>query len=223
MTNDKLGILGGSFDPIHYGHLRPAQAVRDRLALEPMLIIPAPHPPHRRLPVAEAHHRLRMAELACEEFAGFQVDDREYRRGGPSFTVLTLESLRSEFGRRPICLLLGMDAFEGLETWHEWTRLPQLAHLVVMTRPGWEFPGEAQLPAWARGRVVHEARALSQSSAGNILFQPVPPEDISATALRAAIARGESVRGRVPDAVWEYIGANHLYQTRGVDAETQSR
>jgi nicotinate-nucleotide adenylyltransferase len=218
-----LGVFGGTFDPIHYGHLRPAQVVRERLALESLLIVPAPHPPHRRQPVAAANHRLRMVQLACEEFPGFKVDDREYRRGGPSFTVLTLESLRSELGARPICLLLGMDAYEDLETWHEWTRLPQLAHLVVMTRPGWEFPGEAQLPVWARGRVVHEARALAQVSAGCIFFQPVPPEDISATAIRGAIARGESVRGQLPDAVWEYICTNRLYQPRGADAETQSR
>ena len=218
-----LGVFGGTFDPIHYGHLRPVEAVRERLALEPMLIVPAPNPPHRRPPVAATHHRLRMAELACQAFPGLRLDDREYRRGGPSFTVLTLESLRSEFGERPICLLMGMDAFEGIEAWHEWTRLLQLAHFVVMTRPGWEFPGEAQLPAWARGRVVHETRALSQAGAGSICFQSVPPEDISATAIRAAIARGGSVRGQVPDAVWEYICANRLYQPRGADAETQSR
>jgi len=218
-----LGVLGGTFDPIHYGHLRPAQAVRERLALAPMLIIPAPNPPHRRPPVAPADHRLRMVELACAEFPGLQVDDREYRRGGASFTVLTLESLRREFGDRPICLLMGMDAFEGIETWHEWTRLPQLAHLVVMTRPGWAFPGEAQLPAWARGRIVQESRALSQKNAGCVFFQSVPPEDISATTIRAAIARGESVRGQLPETVWEYICANRLYQSRGADAETQSQ
>jgi len=216
-----LGVFGGTFDPIHYGHLRPVQVLRERLALDPLLVIPAPNPPHRHPPVASAQHRLRMVKLACEAFAGFRVDDREYRRGGPSFTVLTLESLRSEYGQRPLCLLMGMDAFEGLETWHEWTRLPQLAHLIVMTRPGWEFPGERALPEWARGRVVHQQAALTQASAGSILFQPVPPEAISGTAIRAAIARGESVRGQLPDAVWEYIVANCLYQQkRGADAET---
>jgi len=215
-----LGVFGGTFDPIHYGHLRPVQVLRERLALDPLLIVPAVNPPHRHPPFASALHRMRMVELACETFAGFRVDDREYRRGGPSFTVLTLESLRSEYGQRPICLLMGMDAFEGIETWHEWTRLPQLAHLIVMTRPGWEFPDERALPPWARGRVVHEQAAITQASAGAILFQPVPPENISGTAIRAAIARGESVRGQLPDAVWEYIVANRLYQQRGADAET---
>ncbi len=207
-----LGLLGGTFDPVHYGHLRPAQEVLLALGLEEIRIIPAAQPPHRHTPVASAEHRLRMVELAVREFAGFRVDDREYRRNGPSYTVLTLESLRAEFGARPLCLLMGIDAFLEIETWHQWTRLPELAHLIVMQRPGWQIP--EKLPDWAAPRVCREPRALAASEAGCVYFQTVTPQDISATRLRAAIARGESAAEQVPAAVWDYIRTNRLYSVR---------
>ena len=209
-----IGILGGTFDPIHYGHLRPAQEVLRALDLAEVRIIPAANPPHRRAPLATAEQRLRMAELAVAEFPGLRVDDREIRRGGPSYTVLTLESLRGEFGVRPLCLLLGLDAFEGLETWHQWRRLPELAHFVVMTRPGWSLPAAGVLPAWARGRLAHATSDLTQTGAGKIYFQTVTPQDISATRIREAIARGEAVDGLLPSAVLDYLRANRIYLDR---------
>jgi nicotinate-nucleotide adenylyltransferase len=209
-----IGILGGTFDPIHYGHLRPAQEVLRALDLAEVRIIPAANPPHRHAPQATAAQRLRMAELAVAEFPGLRVDDREIRRGGPSYTVLTLESLREEFGARPLCLLLGLDAFEGLETWHQWQRLPELAHFVVMTRPGWSLPAAEGLPAWARGRLAHAAGELARTSAGKIHFQTVTPQDISATHIREAIARNEPVDGLLPPVVLDYLRANRIYLNR---------
>ena len=210
-----LGILGGTFDPIHYGHLRPAQEVLRALDLAEIRVIPAANPPHRRPPVATAEQRLRMVELAVAGVPGFTVDDREFRRGGPSYTVLTLESLRREFGERPLCLLMGLDAFEGIETWHQWQRLPELAHFIVMTRPGWEFPAGERLPPWARDRLVRETSKLAQAGAGKIYFQAVTPQDISATRIREALARGEPVEAWLPFAVLEYIRANRVYADRG--------
>ena len=210
-----LGILGGTFDPIHYGHLRPAQESLRALDLAEIRVIPAANPPHRRPPVATPAQRLRMVELAVAGVPGFTVDDREFRRGGPSYTVLTLESLRSEFGDRPLCLLMGLDAFEGIETWHRWQHLPELAHFIVMTRPGWEFPAGEKLPPWARDRLVRETSKLAQASAGKIYFQAVTPQDISATRIREALARGEPVEAWLPSAVLEYIRANHVYVNRG--------
>jgi nicotinate-nucleotide adenylyltransferase len=204
-----IGILGGTFDPIHYGHLRPAQEAQRALALGEIRVIPAAVPAHRRAPVATAAQRLHMAELAVPDFPGFRVDDREIRRGGPSYTVLTLESLRAELGRRPLCLLLGVDAFRDIETWHQWTRLPELAHLVVMQRPGWALPDP--LPAWALPRLSRDARELTGQAAGRIYFQTAAPQDISATRLRVAIGRGESVEGQLPPAVWDYIRQNRIY------------
>ena len=209
-----LGILGGTFDPIHYGHLRPAQEVLRVLDLAEIRVIPAADPPHSRPRVATPEQRLRMVELAVTGVPGFTLDDREFRRGGPSYTVLTLESLRREFGERPLCLLLGLDAFEGIETWHQWQRLPELAHFIVMTRPGWEFPAGARLPPWVRDRQVRDTSMLNQASAGKIYYQAVTPQDISATQIRDALARDEPVEALLPSAVLEYICANHVYVNR---------
>lgn len=210
-----IGILGGTFDPIHYGHLRPAQELLRVLEPAEIRVIPAASPPHRRAPAATAAQRLHMAELAVAEIPGFVVDDREYRRGGPSYTVLTLESLRREFGDRPLWLLMGMDAFEGIETWHQWQRLPELAHVIVMTRPGWKFPQGDALPMWASDRLVRDPSVLARTACGKIYFQTITPQDISATQIREAIAGGAPVDKLLPPGVLDYIRTNRIYRNRG--------
>jgi nicotinate-nucleotide adenylyltransferase len=209
-----LGILGGTFDPIHLGHLRPAQEILRALDLAEVRLFPAFIPPHRRPPVATVEQRLRMAELAVADIPGFHVDDREIRRRGPSYTVLTLESLRQELGERSLCLLLGMDAFQDIESWHQWQRLPELANFIVMTRPGWAMPAVADLPSWARDRLASSPDELAQSVAGRIFLQTVSPQDISATAVRAAIASGKPVDSLLPHSVLEYIRSNRIYLSR---------
>lgn len=206
-----IGILGGTFDPIHYGHLRPAQEAARVLGLETLRLIPCGQPPHRAAPTATATQRVAMARLACAEFPGFVVDDRELRRAGPSYTVDTLESLRADVGDTPLCLLLGSDAFGTLESWHEWDRLPELAHLVVLHRPGWTMP--VRLPQWAQLRRVDTAAELRRLPAGRLLFLPVTPQDISGTQLRGAIARHEPVAAWLPATVSDYIRTHHLYMT----------
>jgi nicotinate-nucleotide adenylyltransferase len=203
-----IGLFGGTFDPIHYGHLRPAREALEALALDEVRFIPAGAPPHRAPPVASAADRLQMVRLALAGYPGFIPDEREIRRAGPSYTVLTLESLRAEFGPRPLCLLTGLDAFQGFETWHRWQEIPDLAHLVVLTRPGWET---GQLPAWAAARLCTERAGLAQSPAGRLFFLSVSPQNISASAIRAALGRGEDIRGLVPEAVREFICHNHTY------------
>ncbi len=203
-----LGIFGGTFDPIHYGHLRPAQEVLDVLSLDAIRFIPSALPPHRAAPVASAAQRLRMLQIALAEFPRFSADDREIRRGGPSYTVLTLESLRAEVDDRPLCLILGLDAFLGLESWHRWREIPDLAHLVVLTRPGWVLDG---LPDWAEGRHCADGASLALCPAGRLFFLAVKPQNISATGIRSALARGQSVEGLLPQAVQAFICQNHLY------------
>lgn len=203
-----IGILGGTFDPIHYGHLRPAQEALQKLALAEVRFIPAGQPPHRPPPVATAEQRLAMVELAVRGLPGFRADDRELRRGGPSYTVRTLESLRAERGAEPLCLLIGMDQFRGFESWHRWQDIPALAHIVVLSRPG---AVSGILPAWARGRVAEDVAAVQQTAAGRLVFLAVSPQDISATRIRTALAQGDSVAGMLPDAVLEYIRVNHIY------------
>lgn len=205
-----LGLFGGTFDPVHYGHLRPAAEVLDALAWEEMRFVPAALPPHRPAPVASAEQRLQMLRLALTEFPRFSVDDREIRRGGVSYMAPTLESLRAEMGNRPLCLVLGVDAFLGLPTWHRWREIPDLAHLVVLTRPGFAL---GDLPDWAQGRCCAEGEALARVPAGRLLFLAVKPQNISATAIRAALAQGQdpSVLDVLPQAVRAFICQNHLY------------
>jgi len=203
-----VGVFGGTFDPIHYGHLRPAQEALQQLALTELRFIPAAMPPHRPPPQASAVQRLAMIELAIRDLPGLRVDNRELQRGGLSYTVLTLESLRAELGSTPLCLLIGADQFRSFETWHRWQEIPDLAHLVVLNRPG--APAGA-LPAWARGRASADLQALRAAPAGRLAFLSVSPQDISATRIRAALARGESVQGLLPEAVLDYIRINQVY------------
>lgn len=210
-----IGILGGTFDPIHYGHLRPAHDVMQALALTELRLVVAAQPPHRPAPLASAAQRLEMAVAACVEFPGFRVDDRELKREGPSYTVTTLESLRAEFGSVPLCLLLGSDAFAALTTWHQWQRLPALAHFVVMRRP--TVPGrpaiEPRLPAGLPARFATDAAMLKQVPAGLVYIAPIRPLAISATAIRTAVARGEPPpAGWLPPPVWDYIDNQNLYR-----------
>ncbi|MEK7666415.1 MAG: nicotinate-nucleotide adenylyltransferase [Pseudomonadota bacterium] len=203
-----IGIFGGTFDPIHYGHLRPAQEAMQQLALAELRFIPAAHPPHRPPPLASAAQRLTMVELAIRGLPGLRVDDRELQRGGLSYTVSTLESLRAELGKTPLCLLIGADQFRSFETWHRWQEIPALAHLVVLNRPG---ATAGVLPNWARARMCADLHLLQEAPAGRLAFLSVSPQDISATRIRAALARGESVQGLLPEAVLDYIRSNQVY------------
>ncbi len=203
-----IGILGGSFDPIHYGHLRPAREAMAQLGLAELRFIPAFQSPHREPPVADSTHRLKMVELAIRDIPGFQADDRELRRGGLSYTVTTLESLRAKPGERALCLLIGMDQFLSFERWYRWRDILGLCHLVVLNRPG---SAGAALPDWAAARVTTDFSAFARTAAGRLVFLPVRPQDISASAIRARLAHGESVAGLMPEAVIDYLRRNHLY------------
>ncbi len=218
-----IAILGGTFDPVHYGHLHFADDVRRALGLAEVRLVPAADPPHRDRPTASAADRLAMLDLAVAEFPGLVVDDRELRRAGKSYTVLTLQELRGEFPGSPILVLLGADAFRGLPSWHRWHELFNLAHFVVVERPGVNL--EAGLPApllaiW-RDRRVGDPGILISRPAGAIFVQPIAPVDVSATLIRDRVASegnaGTKWRGLLPPAVLAYIERHHLY-LRGSDA-----
>jgi len=204
-----IGILGGTFDPVHFGHLRTAHQVYSQLQLERVIFVPAADPPHRTPPVASIEHRIRMLQLALSMYAGFELDDREQRLGGISYTVRTLESFRAELGDSSLGLIMGADAFAGFETWHRWRDILDLAHLLVMNRPGFSA---STLPEWAGARKSDRIEALKKSAGGRIYFLSVEPESISATDIRAALARNESVAGKMPEAVIDYIATNELYK-----------
>jgi nicotinate-nucleotide adenylyltransferase len=200
-----LGIFGGTFDPIHFGHLRAAFELAEVLALEQVLFVPAADPPHRAAPLAGAAQRFAMVRAAIEGEPRFVADDRELRRAGPSYTVLTLEELRAEQGTRPLVLLLGLDAFEGLATWHRWEELLTLAHIAVARRPGAALPSSGALAALLEQRGVADPRRLQASPAGCLFVHPGTQLDISSTEVRTALGAGRDPRYLMPEAVRRMI------------------
>jgi nicotinate-nucleotide adenylyltransferase len=215
-----VGILGGTFDPIHYAHLRLAEELTDALDLAQVRFVPASIPPHRGSPQVSARHRVHMVRLACADNARFVLDDRECRRAGPSYTVDTLLELRAELGSTcSLCLLMGLDAFLGLTSWSRWERLFELAHIVIAHRPGFGLDPGVVPVALARelgARQAQTAREVRQSSAGLVWLQAITPLDISATAIREAIREQHSPRYLLPDSVLDYIHRKTLY--KDVDA-----
>lgn len=208
-----IAVFGGTFDPIHYGHLRPLWEVKQALGLSEVRLIPCFIPPHRDAPGATVEQRLAMLQLALKDVPGFVIDERELQRGGPSYMVDTLQSLRDELGQAPICLIMGLDAFLGIESWYQWQRLHELAHVIVTQRPGSELPDEG-----AVAELINETRAQGLSElfaqvAGKTYFQSVTQLDISATAIREQIARGQDVRFLMPDNVRRFIETEGLYTT----------
>lgn len=203
-----IGVLGGTFDPIHYGHLRPAIEAVERLGLAELRLMPAYAPPLRAAPVASPAERLRMVELAIEGRPGLSTDDRELRRGGPSYSVLSLQELRAALGTTPLCLLIGTDQLRGFERWSHWQEIPRLAHLVVLARPGVAAPA---WPAWVREIETADLAELRRRPAGRLVFLAVSPQDISSTVIRERLARGQSIDGLVPEAVREYIDTHAIY------------
>jgi nicotinate-nucleotide adenylyltransferase len=201
-----LGILGGSFDPIHHGHLRTALDVQQALQLDELRLIPLRDPPHRAQLVASPAQRLEMLHAAITGVAELTIDQRELERSGKSYSLLTLQSLREEVGDRPICLILGHDAFQGFPDWHRPEEILELAHLVVMQRPG--ETGQTPYPE----RIVADPQALHSNLAGKIYLQPVTQLEISGTRIREMLQTGQSPRFLLPDAVLEIIERDGLYR-----------
>jgi nicotinate-nucleotide adenylyltransferase len=220
LERQAIALLGGTFDPVHYGHLRFADTVRRTLGLSEVRLVPARDPPHRGSPKASAADRLAMLRLAVTEFPGLVVDDRELRRAGKSYTVDTLTDLRRDYPDHPLLLLLGADAFRGLPTWHRWRELFDLAHLVVVERPGADLEAALPMPLqtiW-RERLVADPGRLFSTPAGAILMQGIAPLDVSATAIRERFAKSANASemggGLLPPAVLAYIDLHHLYRPR---------
>ena len=201
-----IGIFGGTFDPVHVGHLRAALEVREALGLQRVRLIPLGQAVHRKPPRFPATVRARMLEAAVADQPGFEVDRREIESDRPSYTVETLASLRRELAEDvPLCLLLGRDAFAAFHTWREPEHILSLAHLVVMERPGEPLFLDEALENLVEGRITAERHDLARAPAGRILFQPVTQLAISSSDIRRRLDTGLSVRWLVPDPVWRLL------------------
>ena len=209
-----IGIFGGTFDPIHFGHLRTAFELLQALRLSELRFVPAGSPPHRDVPLADAALRMAMVRAATGDQPGFAVDDREVNRVGPSYTVATLTELRAEFPRRPLCLVVGMDAFLGLPKWHQWRDILQLAHVAVAHRPGWRTPTAGPLGELLQDRSTSRVPDLHDALAGRIFVHPVTQLEISSTDLRNIIVSGRDPRYLVPDAVRDIIRETGCYTSK---------
>jgi len=193
-TNGPLALLGGTFDPVHYGHLKCADEARDKLNLAKLYLLPSAYPPHRNAPCASIKQRLEMLNLARSEFPLLDVDDRETRRSGPSYMVDTLCELRREFPQRPVILLLGQDAANQLHTWYHWQRLFDLSHVVILTRPGTKAAYHRDVVKQIDNRVATNAGEMSQSPAGAVLNIAVASINVSSTTIKSMIGSGAVTR-----------------------------
>jgi len=206
-----IGILGGTFDPVHFGHLRPALEIQQALDLDEIRLLPAHVPPHRPQPLASPGQRLAMLQAAVAGDPAFTIDTREFDREGPSYTLDTLTSLHAEFPQTCLCLLIGMDAFRGLASWHRWRELAEYAHIVVMTRPGSTPPADGELADFIRRHRVAGIDKLAGKHTGLLLFHPVSQLEISATQIRSLLAAGQRADYLLPATVVDIIRSETLY------------
>lgn len=210
-THKAIGILGGTFDPIHNGHLRMALELYEALDLAKVHLIPLFQPVHRKQPVASPHQRLEMVECAVATEPALFADPREIKRANPSYTVDTLEELRSEMPTTPLCLLIGIDAFLGFPSWHRWQEILDLAHIVVAHRPQYHLPSTGMIAELIEARLQQEVAYIHENLAGGILLRPITPLEISATDIRKQIAMGRNPRYLLPNRVYDYIKQHGTY------------
>ena len=219
-NQNACGILGGTFDPVHQGHLALAAAALEALPLGEALWMPSGNPGHRAAPVASARHRLAMLALATDGHARLRIDAAELESNELTYTVRTLARLRAQFGSaQPLVLLLGSDSFLSLPTWLRWRELLDLAHIAHVSRPGHCADDAGPTPELALEIERRTARPeqLATSAAGKIASFDMPPMDISSSNIRAALATGQDARHCLPPAVLAYIQSQHLYRETGLD------
>ncbi len=206
-----IGIFGGTFDPVHNGHLRVVEALSKILSFDQLRLLPCGEPVHRAAPQASVDDRIAMLQLAIEGNSLLVVDECEVRRKGPSYMVDTLALQRDEWGSEPLVLIIGWDAFVGLPTWHRWQQIIELAHLLVVQRPGnWTAPCD-ELAQLLQQHQTDDVAELKRRVAGCVLFQPVDAVDVSSTDVRGRLAAKEDVSELLPVAVSAYIKEQHLY------------
>lgn len=207
-----IGILGGTFDPVHNGHIRLAVECYERLDLEEVRLIPLHTPPHRQQPTASPEQRYKMLEMATEKIERLTVDDCELARGGISYTIETVKMMRKKFNGISLCLIMGTDAFNSMYTWYQWKDLLNFVHIVIAERPGnVSQPDNTGLQDFLISRQSGNLAELYDSPSGKIFVIAMPLLDISSTRIRDIFSAKKNPAMLLPDAVIEYIESNHIY------------
>ncbi len=218
-----VALLGGSFDPVHCGHLRCALELREQLGLAEVRLLPSARPPHRPAPELSPEQRSELVHLAIAGEPGLVCDDRELRRPGPSYTIDSLVELRGELGPgRSLLLAMGTDVLRGLAQWRRWRELLDFAHLVVVERAGHGAAAPDPVAHWLSRHETSDRAALRQSAQGLVLRVRLRPLAISATEIRAALASGRSVRYLLPEPVWSQIRQRRWYACEPASAAAAS-
>ena len=207
------GVFGGTFNPVHYGHLRSALELVERLQLERLRLMPSARPPHRTVPQCSAEHRAAMVELAVAQEPRLSCDPRELQRTGVSYTIDSLIELRAELSAdAALCMVLGCDAVLGITDWHRWQELLDWVHIVIIARPGWELPQSGEVAQWLREYRLDDRGALRERPAGGIVIEELRPLAISSTEIRDLLRAQLSARYLLPQSVLDYIQTHQLYR-----------
>jgi nicotinate-nucleotide adenylyltransferase len=207
-----VAVFGGTFNPVHYGHLRSALELVEHLQLAELRLMPCAIPPHRGEPECAAKDRAAMVQLAVAGEPALACDARELSRPGKSYTIDSLEEMRGELGAdRSLCLVMGCDALLKLDSWHRWRELLDVAHIVVIARPGWTFPSSGDVADWLQRHRLDDKKAISQIPCGGVLVEQLRPLSISSTEIRELLSADKSVRYLLPEPVLEYIRDHSLY------------
>lgn len=209
MRANPIGIFGGTFDPVHFGHLRSAESLLDKLCFESIYLLPSATPPHRSPARVDSGRRLKMVELAVTGHPGLIADARECRRPGKSWTIDTLKSFRAEFPERPLAYIAGMDAYADMPNWKDGQAFLEYAHIVAMRRPGFS-PDES----WGNDRITHDPDQLQRQRHGLVYFADSAQYDISSTTVRKRLENSEDASDVLPAAVINYIKQHQLYAPR---------
>jgi nicotinate-nucleotide adenylyltransferase len=213
VSNMSVALFGGTFNPVHFGHLRLANELAKLLQVKPMRMLPCAVPPHREEPCASAEQRLAMLELAIDAQPILATDDLELHRAKPSYTIDTLELVRQRIGAQmPLFFCMGMDSLAGINSWHRWRELLNFCHIVVYPRPTWEISSQEELTDWVDQHQCDNLSALKQSPAGHLYICDLPVMDLSSSEIRDYIKQGKNIDHMAPESVIEYIKLHSLYE-----------
>ncbi|MBV9576184.1 MAG: nicotinate-nucleotide adenylyltransferase [Gammaproteobacteria bacterium] len=211
-THKAIGILGGTFDPIHLAHLRMALELYESLNLAKVHMMPCFQPMHRKQPIASPEHRLAMVKCAVAAEPALSADDTEIKRKGATYTIDTLMTLREKMPDIPLCLLMGIDAFLNFSSWHRWKDILTQAHLIVAHRPRYQLPLTGVMADLLKKHLQTEINFIHENLAGGILLKPITALEISATDIRKQIAMGANPRYLLPDSVYDYVKEHRIYK-----------